>query len=125
MPLKMYPLNSAEKAVIIDKQTERPFSGEYDDFWQTGTYVCRRCHAPLYQSKDKFDAHCGWPSFDQEIKGAIKEIPDPDGIRTEVRCAQCDAHLGHVFEGEGFTDKNVRHCINSLSLKFIPDNDKN
>lgn len=121
MDIKLFPLTPEEEAVILDKQTERPYSGEYDDFWKTGTYVCRHCHAPLYRSVDKFDAHCGWPSFDQEIAGAIKKYPDPDGIRTEVRCAQCDAHLGHLFEGEGFTDTDTRHCINSLSLKFIPD----
>ena len=119
--MKLNSLTPEETDVMINRHTEAPFSGEYDDFWQTGTYICRHCNTPLYKSKDKFDAHCGWPSFDQEIPGRVKRIPDPDGMRTEIRCATCDAHLGHVFEGEHFTDTDTRHCVNSLSLRFIPD----
>jgi len=113
-------LSAQERHVIESKGTERPFSGEYDDFYKEGIYICRRCNAELYRSADKFDAYCGWPSFDQEIAGAVKHLPDPDGQRTEVECVNCGGHLGHVFFGEGFTATNSRHCINSLSMKFVP-----
>jgi methionine-R-sulfoxide reductase len=119
--MKLNKLTNEEKRVIEGKGTEAPFKGEYDDFWQKGIYACRRCNTPLYESKDKFDARCGWPSFDQEIPGAVKRLPDDDGMRVEIQCSACGAHLGHVFAGEHLTDKNTRHCVNSISLKFIPD----
>ena len=118
--LKLKQLNKEEQAVIVGKATEAPFSGAYDSLFKPGIYLCRRCSTPLYRSRDKFDAHCGWPSFDTEIPGRVKRIPDSDGIRTEIVCATCGAHLGHVFTGEGFTKKDTRHCVNSISLKFIP-----
>jgi len=114
-------LTPEEAAVILHKGTEAPFSGEYNDFHEKGIFTCRRCGAKLYRSGDKFDSDCGWPSFDDEIKGAVKRVPDADGLRTEIICSNCGAHLGHVFTGEKQTPKDVRHCVNSLSLKFIKD----
>lgn len=119
--MKFNELNVFEKSVIEGKGTERPFTGIYYKHEEKGTYLCKKCNAPLYKSADKFDAHCGWPSFDDEIKGAVKRTTDADGRRTEITCMKCDAHLGHVFIGEGLTKKNTRHCVNSVSLNFEPE----
>lgn len=116
----MNQLTAAEKRIIEDKGTEPPFSGEYDNFYKDGVFVCKRCETALFSSKAKFDAECGWPAFDENFPNAVKRIPDEDGHRVEIQCANCRAHLGHVFENEGFTDKNTRHCVNSLSIKFVP-----
>jgi len=113
-------LTPQEEEVIANKATEAPFTGEYNNFYADGTFVCRRCNAALFSSKSKFDSGCGWPSFDENLSNAIKRIPDPDGVRIEIQCANCGAHLGHEFVGERLTDKNTRECVNSLSIFFIP-----
>lgn len=122
--MKYHKLTPEEEDVIVNKATEPPFSGEYDDFFQDGIYACRRCLHPLFPSSTKFHSGCGWPSFDEHFPRAIKQTPDPDGRRTEILCAKCMGHLGHVFTGEKFTPKNTRHCVNSLSIKFIPKNEE-
>ncbi len=124
MSSKYNALSNEEAYVILKKGTERPFTGEYDETMDPGTYICRQCNAPLYNSEDKFNAHCGWPAFDDEIEGAVTRVPDRDGIRVEIICTNCKGHLGHVFEGERKTEKNIRHCVNSISMLFIPDGGK-
>lgn len=119
-PVGFNPLSAAEAYVILNKGTERPFVGEYTDLKQTGTFICRQCNAPLYRSADKFDSHCGWPSFDDEIPASVKRVPDADGHRIEIVCHNCQGHLGHVFHGERLTAKNTRHCVNSISMRFVP-----
>lgn len=122
--MRFNKLTDEEKRVIEEKQTEAPFINKYNDFFEEGTYVCKRCSTPLYTSNAKFHSDCGWPSFDQEIPGAVLKKLDADGVRTEILCHACGAHLGHVFYGEGYTPKNTRFCVNSISMKFIPKNER-
>lgn len=123
--MKFNKLTEEEKKIILNKGTEAPFSGEYDKTFEKGIYLCRQCNAPLYNSDSKFDSGCGWPSFDDEIFGAVKRQLDKDGKRIEILCNRCDAHLGHVFEGENLTEKNIRHCVNSVSMKLVSENNIN
>ncbi len=123
MTKKYNELNAEESQVVLHKGTERPFTGKYDDFFEGGYYACKQCNEPLYQSEHKFRSNCGWPSFDDEIAGAVRRETDSDGRRIEIVCANCDGHLGHVFEGEGLTSKNKRHCVNSVSMNFVSSDD--
>ena len=113
-------LTRDEERILVYRGTERPFTGEYDNFDKPGTYICRRCNAPLFASQSKFDAGCGWPAFDDSYPGSLKRLVDPDGRRTEIQCASCGGHLGHEFVGERLTEKNTRECVNSLSIRFVP-----
>jgi peptide-methionine (R)-S-oxide reductase len=113
-------LTPEQENAIVHKATEAPYSGKYDNFFEEGTYICRKCNAPLFTSQNKFNSGCGWPSFDGSFPKALKQVPDPDGIRTEIECANCGGHLGHEFLGEHLTEKNIRECVNSLSIRFIP-----
>ena len=119
MTKRLNELTAIEHEVLVNKATEPPFTGKYDDFFEGGTYLCKQCDTPLYRSTDKFQSGCGWPAFDDEIAGAVRREVDADGRRIEILCANCGGHLGHVFEGEGMTDKNTRHCVNSVSMRFI------
>lgn len=119
MATKLNQLTNEERQVIVNKATEMPFAGKYDDFFEGGHYTCKQCDAALYRSEHKFHSTCGWPSFDDEIEGAIRREADADGMRIEILCANCDGHLGHVFEGERQTVKNIRHCVNSISMNFV------
>jgi peptide-methionine (R)-S-oxide reductase len=123
LPAKYNQLSAAEARVILGKGTERAFIGELTDNEVEGTYICRQCNTPLYASKDKFHSRCGWPSFDDEIEGRVERVPDADGMRVEIVCANCKGHLGHVFEGERMTAKDTRHCVNSISMKFVKKGD--
>lgn len=115
-------LTLQEEDIIEAKGTEKPFTGEYDNFYEDGIFICKKCNTPLFSSESKFDAGCGWPSFDAEYHDSLKRVPDQDGQRTEIQCNNCNAHLGHEFFGENLTEKNTRHCVNSLSIRFVPKN---